>query len=1200
MRSLCLLLICIIVSFHSYSLSQTHYLDITREDFEEHGLDLEPVLDLPWVIISGPPSYKLDSYQFFDPMTGWASFFEEIHKYSRYQDGEWKFYEAGAPNTRSLHPIFCLGENSTWTTCATNIPFKENLLYFDGSKWNEVQTPNSAGIRDIWFNSEKCGWMAAEWGQILRFDGRTWKHIYCPVFSHIDNIVMQNENLGWAITDSPYTVLEYREGAWSANIEEGDHFIPEFWSFLTDKRNANHKIENNELDHIFKDYYASTVQTDTIEVLFDIFHHSLIWSHKECITVYKYIIVTINSETFELENQFVLTNRNIESQFGIKNTTFIVHAGDTYRIIVIRANRQSRKAVDPYQLDVLEGNVRMAHGICIADLSGDGIEDRYTVVTGMLNRYALTGINDITGYKDINEEAGLLDPTRTEDGRVNYDEGASCADIDNDGDQDLFITSLYGANILFKQVRKGFFKERSKQLRVNRDCGRSNSGIWADVNCDGFIDLYISNEDSANILYLNNGAGFFTDVTEESGLMIDRGGGGSAFGDIDGDGDLDLFVPRRGLRNLLYVNMPKEKNSGTPRFIEAGIESGLAGADKISHSTSSVFVDVDNDMDLDLFVTNLTTTNWLYRNDGQGHFTDITSSSGLTDSNFSQTAIFWDTDHDGDLDLFIGNRGESQFMINSGKGRFINRPDALNKSIQGYVSGLASGDLDLDGDLDLYVSLNKEPNIIIENTQDDNCYLQLSIRGTISNRDGVGARVYLYEAGCAGDSSKCLAMREVKGGNGFNSMSSRIQHFGVPEGGARDLVVHFPSGVIRTLTGVIPDQMIRVTEEEGWPGRWSLFKKGVRRIVYSPVHQTEFVYIVMFIAIIGIVQAIYSRQQWWQNSTLIFSGLIPLVVFFILLSSLRYTEPVFRHAFPVIFGLLLAGSGIIFGKTVLARKKMQCEYIEQLYFATTSFFHGEWGAKKLNRLGLYFANLPGRDLSQDMKERFGEAVRDYYGLIVPEIEKIAGLLRAAGLKREWAQEIKAQALDLSSIINKINVSIRIAPAIYEKTTTEAIAGIESLRDKLFTVRKSVSGEFTTDVCDVLKNLKQEYRSDSLVYQESEQKQLYARIRYPELHQIVDNAVNNALRAAPGRLVVIQVFSSEDYITVNVEDEGPGVPPHILKTLFYQQKTTSQNQGGFGLYYARVLLEKYGGTIKYLREHDRTIFQIKMKRTEYAE
>ena len=122
---------------------------------------------------------------------------------------------------------------------------------------------------------------------------------------------------------------------------------------------------------------------------------------------------------------------------------------------------------------------------------------------------------------EMAEEKGVTGPIMTSEGRVNYDEGTSSADVENDGDQDILVSSLYGPNLLFLQKRNGQFKESSLRRGLHQNRGRSNSGIWGDVNNDGFVDLYVSNDDSTNRLYLNNGAGFFRDVTREAGLIID-------------------------------------------------------------------------------------------------------------------------------------------------------------------------------------------------------------------------------------------------------------------------------------------------------------------------------------------------------------------------------------------------------------------------------------------------------------------------------------------------------------------------------------------------------------------------------------------------------------------------------------------------------------------------------------------------------
>ena len=183
----------------------------------------------------------------------------------------------------------------------------------------------------------------------------------------------------------------------------------------------------------------------------------------------------------------------------------------------------------PFKKNIVTGTLK-EHGLCVFDFSQDGKEDMYRVESGDGNHFEVSGILIETGFEklsvqaDIAVAAGVVGPVKLENMKPNYDNGATCADIDNDGDQDILITSLNDENIIFKQVKYLKFKEYSKELNLRSDGDRSQSGIWGDVNNDGFIDLFISNSFTQNKLYLNNGSGYFNDVTKEVDTAFGKGG----------------------------------------------------------------------------------------------------------------------------------------------------------------------------------------------------------------------------------------------------------------------------------------------------------------------------------------------------------------------------------------------------------------------------------------------------------------------------------------------------------------------------------------------------------------------------------------------------------------------------------------------------------------------------------------------------
>ncbi len=153
-----------------------------------------------------------------------------------------------------------------------------------------------------------------------------------------------------------------------------------------------------------------------------------------------------------------------------------------------------------------------------------------------------------------------------------YNLGACAGDFDNDGNIDLYVSSLNSKNKLFKNIGDGFFVDYTSIANAGgAEEDRSNSVITADVNNDGSLDIFITNETTTNRLLMNNGAGIFNEITVEAGLKTEHGGTGASFADIDNDGDLDLYVANWSRTNILYKNQLIE--NGSIYFIDVSEQS---------------------------------------------------------------------------------------------------------------------------------------------------------------------------------------------------------------------------------------------------------------------------------------------------------------------------------------------------------------------------------------------------------------------------------------------------------------------------------------------------------------------------------------------------------------------------------------------------------------------------------------------------
>ncbi|MBD3335238.1 MAG: S8 family serine peptidase [Candidatus Eisenbacteria bacterium] len=376
-----------------------------------------------------------------------------------------------------------------------------------------------------------------------------------------------------------------------------------------------------------------------------------------------------------------------------------------------------------------------------------------------------------------------------------YGGGAVWGDYDNDGDIDLYLANAGGSyNKMFRNEGGGTFTDATTGPLGSPVLG--SGPTWLDYDNDGDIDLYITHYTGANKLLRNDGGGNFTDVT--SGPEGDAGNTShAACIDYDNDRDIDIYLCDAYAANKMLRN-------------DNGVFTDVSAAplDDGGQSTMSTWGDYDNDGDLDAYLVNgdWGTPNRLFRNDGAGAFVDVTPSL-LADTQHCSMATWLDADNDGSLDLYlINNQEANRLFMGDGAGGFIEDTHGL-LVWNGYDSAVSWGDSDSDGDLDGYFAVSHPAN---SNTlaRNDQCaagrhWLQVQLRGTLSNRSGIGARVRVV-------TGRGAQAREVKAGPVEQSL---ILNFGLGSQSTVDsVIVEWPSGGTQDSVQVAADQRILIEE----------------------------------------------------------------------------------------------------------------------------------------------------------------------------------------------------------------------------------------------------------------------------------------------------------------------------------------------------------------------------------------------------
>jgi hypothetical protein len=478
------------------------------------------------------------------------------------------------------------------------------------------------------------------------------------------------------------------------------------------------------------------------------------------------------------------------------------------------------------------------------DYNNDGLPDLYVVsgkpLEGGIHPYPLKSPpldpphnhlyrNNGNGtFTDITDQAGVAANV--------YGMAAIAADYDNDGFPDLFVTG-YGRAILFRNKGDGTFEDVSAKAGINVD-GWSISSAWLDYDRDGCVDLLVGRyvkfdpqyrayyaadnypgpldyEADTNRLYHNNCNGTFTDVTDKSGIGAYKGRTmGVTAADYDGDGYPDIFVANDKTENFVFHN----KGDGT--FEEVGADLGVAYGQngEMTSAMGPVLADLENSGHFDLWVTD-SKYDRLMRNNGKSGFVDISASAGISAASaqyVSWGSGIYDFDNDGLLDILIFHGGlihmvpqEHSLFRGLGEAKFVDVSRSAGPVLdtKTVARGACFADYDNDGKVDAFVVNLGSPATLVHNvTTTKNHWLAIRLKGTKSNRDGIGALVEVT-TGMHHQSAQRVA------GSGYLSQDDGRLHFGLgPAAKADRIIVRWPSGREQTLRNVGVDRVLTVEE----------------------------------------------------------------------------------------------------------------------------------------------------------------------------------------------------------------------------------------------------------------------------------------------------------------------------------------------------------------------------------------------------
>lgn len=747
-----------------------------------------------------------------------------------------------------------------------------HILYYNGVRWTEVPSPlinrrrttvYEGDLNDIAMTSTKTGWAVGRNGVIIRYDGSAWKKVPTPTTQTLQRIAMLNDSTGFAVGNSGM-LLSCRNAVWSV--------VP------LDVREQLTGITILNRDQ------AWAVGANGVLLAFD----GTSWNRDRSISAYDDSFNDISAvmDSTGTPQLWIIGNEGIYTTFrsiGVSFTDITEAAGlrriGRYGHFIARSSEQL-----PDLLMANDGGASL-----LFENNGD---DRFTDVTSATEL--------IRAPKD----AALI----------------AVGDVNNDGYQDVFQSADHRTFQFLLGTADGAFRDFTDASGLQFDEFNLLFPLAArfiDLDNDGNLDLYISNNDLPDQCFAGDGTGRFRRVQLKGAEKeLHHASYGAVFLDADRDGRTDILIPyyvSSGDRffSLLY-------NRGAFTF-EASDQPVFHASYDVS-PTAIVAGDFNNDLWPDLYIHSQKVAPMLWRNDGHGRFRDASKESGFTEyagqlEPFNGVVAAADVNNDGLLDIYAG----SKLYLNSPEGRFTEVAERVG--IQ-FVGTPAFADIDGDGDQDLFIGSSRtalgkgDRAALFRNNRNDGRSIAVRVSGDHGNRGAIGATVELVSA------TGSKQVRIVGGlGSQLTTPNTQEVHFGTGTDSSFTVTVRFSSGAVRSIAHVEPGISVEVTESSFFTHDGVLFVRSVERMVHLLTIGRMLVLFAVFVSVLGGMLFTSRTMNAERFFRLKYALPALAIIFFVLMHRTMYAPAAVAAAVAGGGSIIAAAAGLYLTRSIVERRE---------------------------------------------------------------------------------------------------------------------------------------------------------------------------------------------------------------------------------------------------------------------------------------